>query len=80
MEINLHSFFVLFLPSHLMENFFTTIFSFNEFIFVYVVNIRFICDGEIYVLTYLTEILLVSFLKYVVFHITPGLLLPKVGV
>ena len=31
---------------------FTTIFNFNEFIFAYVVNIRFICDGEIYLLTY----------------------------
>ena len=30
---------------------FTTIFNFNEFIFVYVVNILFICDGEIYLLT-----------------------------
>ena len=35
----------------LIENFFTTIFNFNEFIFVYVVNIRFICDGERYLLT-----------------------------
>ena len=53
MEIKLHSFFVLSLPSHLLENFLTTIFNFNEFIFVYVVNIIFICDGEIYLLTYL---------------------------
>ena len=35
-----------------MEDFFTTTFNFNEFIFVYIVNIRFICDGEIYLLTY----------------------------
>ena len=32
----------------------TTIFNFNEFIFVYVVNIRFTCDGTIYLLTYLS--------------------------
>ena len=32
------------LPSHLTENFLTTIFNFNEFIFVYVADIRFICD------------------------------------
>ena len=51
MEIKLPSFFVLSLSSHLMENFFNTIFNFNEFIFVYVVNIRFICDGEICLLT-----------------------------
>ena len=31
-----------------MENFFTIIFNLNEFVFVYVVNIRFICDGETY--------------------------------
>ena len=36
------------LPSHVMPNFSTTIFNFNEFIFVYVVNIRFICDGKLY--------------------------------
>ena len=48
-----HRIFVLSLPSHVMENFFTTIFNFNEFIFVNVVNIIFICDGEIYLLTYL---------------------------
>ena len=35
----------------LMEKFFTAVFNFKEFIFVYVVNIRFICDGEIYLLT-----------------------------
>ena len=52
MEIMLHSFFVLSLPSHLMENFFTTMFNFIEFIFVYVANIRFICDGQIYFLTF----------------------------
>ena len=34
-----------------MENVSTTIFNFDEFIFAYVVNIRFICDGEIYLLT-----------------------------
>ena len=51
MEIKLHSFFVLSLTSLHMENFFTTIFNFNEFLFVYVVNIRFICDGGIYLLT-----------------------------
>ena len=32
------------LPSHLIENFLTTIFNFNEFMFVYVADIRFICD------------------------------------
>ena len=53
MEIKLSSFFVLSLPSDLMENFLTTIFNFDEFILVYVVNIRFICDGEIYLPTYL---------------------------
>ena len=47
-----HRIFVLSLPSHVMENFFTTIFNFNEFIFVNVVNIIFICDGEIYLLIY----------------------------
>ena len=52
MEIKLPSFFVLSQPSHLMENFFNTIFNFNEFVFVYVANIRFICDGKIYLLTY----------------------------
>ena len=36
-----------------MENSFTKIFNSNEFIFVYVVNIGFICDSEIYILTYL---------------------------
>ena len=45
--------FCVILASHLKENFFATIFNFNEFIFVNVVNIRFICDGEIYLLTYL---------------------------
>ena len=35
-----------------MEKFFTTGFNFNEFIFVYVVNIRFIYDGEIQLLTH----------------------------
>ena len=34
----------------LMEKFFTAVFNFKEFIFVYVVNIRFTCDGEIYLL------------------------------
>ena len=52
MEIKLPSFFVLSQPSHLMENFFNTIFNFNEFVFVYIANIRFICDGKIYLLTY----------------------------
>ena len=51
MEIKLPIFIVLSLPSHLMESFFNIVFNFNEFIFVYVVNIRFICDGEIYLLT-----------------------------
>ena len=51
MEIKLPSFFVLSLPSHLMENFLNTISNLNEFIFVYVVSIRFICDDEIYLLT-----------------------------
>ena len=54
MEIKLPSFFVLSLPSHLMENFFNTIFNFNEFIFIYVVNIRVICYDEIYLLTCLS--------------------------
>ena len=35
-----------------MEKFFTKIFNFNEF-YLFIVNIRFICDGEIYLLTYL---------------------------
>ena len=48
MEIKLQSFFVLSLPSHL--TIITTIFNFNDFTFVYVTNIRFICDGEIYLL------------------------------
>lgn len=52
---NLHSFFELFLPSHVMENSFTKIFNSNEFIFVYVVSIKFICDREICLLTYLTN-------------------------
>ena len=52
METKLPSFLVLSLPSHLMENFFSTVLNFNKFIFVYVVNIRFICDGEIYLLTF----------------------------
>ena len=51
MEIKLHNFFVLFLPSHVTT--ITTIFNFNELIFVYVINIGFTCDGEIYLLTYL---------------------------
>ena len=41
--------------SHLMEKVFTTIFNSNEFIFVYVVSIKFICDREICLLTYLTN-------------------------
>ena len=56
----LHNFFVLSLPSHLMEKFFYQNFQFIfvfvflfEFIFAYVVNIRFTCDGKIYLLTYL---------------------------
>ena len=53
MEIKLHSFFVLTLPSHCMRKYFTTVFNLIEFILVYVVNIRFVCDGEIYLLTYL---------------------------
>ena len=55
METKLPSFLVLSLPSHLMENFFSTVLNFSKFIFVYVVNIRFICDGEIYLLTYFQE-------------------------
>ena len=31
---------------------FSTIFNFNEFVFVCIVNIRFMCDDEIYLLTY----------------------------
>ena len=46
MEIKLHSFSVLSLPSHLTT--ITTIYNFNEFIFVYVINIRFVCDSKIY--------------------------------
>ena len=57
MEIKLISFFVLSLPSHLMENFSNTVFNFKEFLFVYVVNVRFICDGKIYLLTYKIRIL-----------------------
>ena len=53
MQIKLHSFFVLSLPSHLMETFFTISFNFNKLIFVYVISIRLICDGEIYILTYI---------------------------
>ena len=53
MEIKLHSFLCVFLGIAPYGDHFTTIFNFNEFIFVYVVNIRFICDGEIYLLTYL---------------------------
>ena len=41
--------------SHLMEKVFTIIFNSNEFIFVYVVSIKFICDGEICLLTCLTN-------------------------
>ena len=37
-----------------MENLFTTIFNFNEYIFAYVVNIVFICDDEMYLLRYVT--------------------------
>ena len=51
MDIKLHSFFVLALPSHLMEKFFTTVLNYNEFVFVHNVNIRFICYVEIYLLT-----------------------------
>ena len=58
MEIKFQNFFVLSLPSHLTT--ITTIFNFNEFIFVYVINIRFICDDEIYLLTYL--------LKYIMYN------------
>ena len=35
----------------LMHEFFTTVFNLNKFILLYVVNIRFICDGEIYFLS-----------------------------
>ena len=35
---------------------FYSVFTFNEFIFVYVENIGFIGDGEIYLLTYLQNI------------------------
>ena len=51
MEIKLHSFFVLSLSSHLIHEFFTTVFNLNKFILLCVVNIRFICDGEIYFLS-----------------------------
>ena len=57
MEVKLHSFFVLFLPSHLTEKFFTKIFNFNEFIFVHAVSIRLICDGEIYLLNHASKYL-----------------------
>ena len=50
MEINFQSFFVLSLQSHVTT--ITTIFNFDEFIFVYVINVRFICHDEIYLLTY----------------------------
>ena len=40
-----------------MENFVPTIFNFNEFIkFIFLVNIIFICAGEIYLLTYLENV------------------------
>ena len=42
MEIKPHNFLVLSLSSHLIEMFSTTTFNFNEFIFVYIVNIRFV--------------------------------------
>ena len=48
MEIKFQSFFVLSQPLHITT--ITTIFNFNEFVFVYIINIRFICDGEIYLL------------------------------
>ena len=35
-----------------MEKFFTTVFNFDKLIFVHVLNIRFICDDKIYLLTY----------------------------
>ena len=38
--IKFYIFFVLSLSLHLMEKFFTTVFNFNEFIFVYIVNIK----------------------------------------
>ena len=47
-----------------MENVFTTIFNFDEFVFAYVVNIRFICDGEIYLLTCVLAYLLTYLLTY----------------
>ena len=43
--------FCVILTLHHMENFFTTIFNFNEYLFVYVVNIRLICDDRIYFCT-----------------------------
>ena len=54
------NFFVLSLPSHLTT--ITTIFNFNEFIFVYFISIRFICDGQIYLLAYFLACLLASLL------------------
>ena len=63
METNLPSFFVLSLESHLMKNFLNTVLIFNEFIFVFVANTIFICDGEIYLLTYLSNISEFHFLQ-----------------
>ena len=63
METNLPSFFVLSLELHLMKNFLNTVLIFNEFIFVIVANTIFICDGEIYLLTYLSNISEFHFLQ-----------------
>ena len=51
MELKLHNYCVLSLPPHLTV--FNHSLNFNEFIFVHLLNIRFICDGERYLLTYL---------------------------
>ena len=80
MKIKLQSFFVLSLPLHLTA--ITTIFNFNEFIFVYiiiyvifvfvyvlyVINIRFIFDGGIYLLACLLACFLASFLPSFLTH------------
>ena len=52
-KLQQHNIFVSSLPSHLMDKIFTVVSHFNEFIFVYVVNISFIFEDEIHLLNYL---------------------------
>ena len=68
------SVFVLSLPSHLMKKFFATVFNFSEFILVYVANIKFICDVEIYLLTHLLTYLLIYLLTYLLPYLLAYLL------